>query len=99
MSVNTIITYSKESQIKVKNKRYDVGGRFSGTYSGSMNMMGNLGGAMGPIVVGYLLTASGQNWSLIYNLSAGALMLAAVCWLFIDPVTPLAPVEDAAPAG
>jgi fucose permease len=70
----------------------DVGGRFSGTYSGSMNMMGNLGGAAGPIVVGYLLKATGQNWALVYELSAGALLIGAICWLFIDPVTPSNPV-------
>jgi len=74
----------------------DVGGKFSGTYSGSMNMMGNLGGAAGPIVVGYLLKSSGQNWALIYELSAGALLLGALCWLFIDPVTTLAPAEERA---
>jgi MFS family permease len=73
----------------------DVGGTFSGTYSGSMNMMGNLGGAVGPIVVGYLLKTTGQNWGLIYDVSAGALFLAAVCWIFIDPVTSLAPIEAA----
>ena len=73
----------------------DVGGTFSGTYSGSMNMMGNLGGAVGPIVVGYLLKTTGQNWGLIYDVSAGALVLAAVCWIFIDPVTSLAPIEAA----
>ena len=72
----------------------DVGGRYSGTYSGSMNMMGNLGGAAGPIVVGYLLKATGQNWALVYELSAGALLIGAICWLFINPVTPLAPVDE-----
>jgi len=76
----------------------DVGGKFSGTYSGSMNMMGNLGGATGPILVGYLLKTTGQDWGLIYNISAGALLLGAVCWLFIDPVTPLAPADEPAPA-
>jgi predicted MFS family arabinose efflux permease len=29
----------------------DVGGRHAGSLSGSMNMMGNLGGAVGPVVV------------------------------------------------
>jgi hypothetical protein len=31
----------------------DVGGRYAGTVSGSMNMMGNLGGVFGPIVIGH----------------------------------------------
>jgi MFS family permease len=67
----------------------DIGGKFSGTYSGSMNMMGNLGGAVGPVFVGYLLTWTHQNWAMIFNISAGAYFIAAICWLFIDPVTPL----------
>ena len=67
----------------------DIGGKFSGTYSGSMNMMGNLGGALGPILVGHLLKWTHQDWGVIFYLSAGAYLLAGLCWLFIDPVTPL----------
>jgi MFS family permease len=72
----------------------DVGGRFAGTYSGSMNMMGNFGGVAGPIVVGYILEATGHNWALTFYVSAAVYLLGAVLWLFIDPVTPL----DQAPA-
>lgn len=61
----------------------DVGGKFAGTFSGSMNMMGNLGGALGNIVVGYL------SWKMAFDISAGIYFLAGLCWLFIDPVTPL----------
>ncbi len=73
----------------------DVGGRFAGTYSGSMNMMGNFGGVAGPIVVGYILEATAHNWALTFYVSAAVYLLGAVLWLFIDPVTPLdtAPVE------
>jgi MFS family permease len=72
----------------------DVGGRFAGTYSGSMNMMGNFGGVAGPIVVGYILQATGHNWALTFYVSAAVYLLGAILWLFIDPVTPL----DQAPA-
>lgn len=74
----------------------DVGGRFAGTYSGSMNMMGNFGGVAGPIVVGYILQATGHNWALTFYVSAAVYLLGAILWLFIDPVTPL---DHAAPAG
>jgi ACS family glucarate transporter-like MFS transporter len=67
----------------------DVGGRFAGTYSGSMNMMGNLGGVAGPIVVGYILQATGHDWALTFYVSAAVYLLGALLWLFIDPVTPL----------
>jgi MFS family permease len=67
----------------------DVGGRFAGTYSGSMNMMGNFGGVAGPIVVGYILQTTGHNWALTFYVSAAVYLLGAILWLFIDPVTPL----------
>jgi len=64
----------------------DVGGRFSGTYSGAMNMMGNLGGAVGSYVVGDLLLRY-NNWNIAFYMSSGVFLLGAICWIFIDPVT------------
>ncbi len=67
----------------------DVGGRYCGTVSGSMNMLGNFGGMAGPIVVGYVLDWTGRDWHLAFVISAVIYFLGAICWLFIDPVTPL----------
>jgi len=67
----------------------DVGGQFSSTVSGSMNMLGNFGGMAGPIVVGFVLDATHQNWQMAFAASASVYFLGAICWLFIDPVTPL----------
>jgi sugar phosphate permease len=67
----------------------DVGGRYSGTVSGSMNMMGNIAGAISPLAVGYLLAATNNNWPLTFYVSATVYSLGAVCWLFIDAVTPI----------
>ena len=76
----------------------DVGGKFAGTYSGSMNMMGNFGGVAGPIVVGYILQTTGHNWALTFYVSAAVYVVGALLWLFVDPVTPLdrppAPAAD-----
>jgi ACS family glucarate transporter-like MFS transporter len=67
----------------------DVGGRYAGTVSGSMNMMGNFGGMAGPIVVGYVLDLTHHNWQIAFAISAVVYFLGGLCWLFIDPVTPL----------
>jgi ACS family glucarate transporter-like MFS transporter len=67
----------------------DVGGRYSGTVSGSMNMMGNIAGAISPLAVGYLLASTNNNWALTFYVSATVYSLGAVCWLFIDAVTPI----------
>jgi MFS transporter, ACS family, glucarate transporter len=67
----------------------DVGGRFAGSLSGSMNMMGNMGGAIAPMVVPWVLKASDNNWNANFWMFAAVYFLGALCWLFIDPVTPL----------
>ena len=75
----------------------DVGGRFAGTLSGSMNMMGNFGGMAGPLVMGYILQNTGRNWEITFWLSSVACLLGALCWMFIDPVTPLEGATAVAP--
>jgi len=67
----------------------DVGGRCAGTVSGCMNMLGNLGGMAGPIVVGFVLDWTRRDWHLAFVLAAIVYAAGAVCWLGIDPVTPL----------
>ena len=67
----------------------DVGGKYAGTVSGSMNMMGNFGGMAGPLVVGLVLQYTQRDWQLAFMISSVIYFLGAICWLFIDPVTPL----------
>lgn len=67
----------------------DVGGRFAGSLSGSMNMMGNAGGALAPMVVPYVLAATNDNWNANFWMFAAVYFLGAICWAFLDPVTPL----------
>jgi MFS family permease len=77
----------------------DVGGKFAGTFSGSMNMMGNLGGALSPWAFNWIAEHTARGWSAAFDVSAGVYFLAALCWLFIDPVTPLDKTDaPAAPA-
>jgi MFS transporter, ACS family, glucarate transporter len=73
----------------------DIGGKYAGTVSGSMNMMGNFGGMAGPFVVGYVLQVTTKNWELVFAISAAIYFLGAFFWLFIDPVTPLEADEKA----
>ncbi len=67
----------------------DVGGRYAGTVSGAMNMMGNLGGFLSPIVIGYILRETNNNWSLTFYVSAAIYFAGAFLWRFLDPVTPV----------
>jgi ACS family glucarate transporter-like MFS transporter len=67
----------------------DIGGKYAGTVSGSMNMMGNFGGMAGPIVTGFVLSTTNRDWQIVFAISSVIYFLGAICWLFIDPVTPL----------
>lgn len=67
----------------------DVGGKYAGSLSGSMNMAGNLAGFMAPPAVAYILQASNDNWALTFFVSAGIYFAGTLCWMFIDPITPL----------
>jgi MFS family permease len=73
----------------------DIGGRYAGSLSGSMNMVGQIGSALGPVAVAQVLKFSGNNWALTFWMAAAVYAVGAVCWLFIDPVTPLDRKETA----
>jgi nitrate/nitrite transporter NarK len=62
----------------------DVGGRHAGALSGSMNMMGNAGGAIAPMVVPLVLAATENDWGMNITLFAVAYFLGAACWFFIN---------------
>jgi len=62
----------------------DVGGKCSGTVSGMMNMAGNIGGALSPIVFGVLVQFG--SWQAPFIVAAGLLVLGAAIWAFwLDP--------------
>jgi MFS family permease len=71
----------------------DVGGKYAGTLSGSMNMMGSIGAAVAPLVIGMILDSSGRNWALTFWIAGIVYFLGGLCWLWLDPVTPIEPNE------
>jgi nitrate/nitrite transporter NarK len=67
----------------------DVGGKYAGTLSGSMNMMGNLAGFVGPVVGGYILEATGGKYEMFLYSMAAMYLIGTLCWPFINPTKPL----------
>ncbi len=62
----------------------DVGGKCSGTVSGMMNMAGNIGGALSPIVFGLLVQFG--SWQAPFIVAAGLLVIGSAVWAFwLDP--------------
>lgn len=71
----------------------DIGGKFAGTVSGSMNMMGNLAGFAAPVFGGFVLQRTHGDWNIFLYTMAAIYLVGAVCWPFIDPVKPLEGAE------
>jgi sugar phosphate permease len=65
-----------------------IGGRHAGVVSGAMNTFGNLGGAVSPLVMGLVLDAFGSWDGSLYSVAA-LYGVAALCWLGIDPESPI----------
>jgi sugar phosphate permease len=62
----------------------DCGGKYSGTVSGMMNMAGNIGGALSPLVFGAFFQYG--NWQAPFILAAALLVAGAAVWAFwLDP--------------
>ncbi len=62
----------------------DVGGKCSGTVSGMMNMAGNIGGALSPIVFGFLVQYG--SWQAPFIVAAALLVIGSAVWAFwLDP--------------
>jgi MFS family permease len=62
----------------------DCGGKHSGTVSGMMNMAGNIGGALSPLVFGFL--AQYGNWEAPFVVAAVLLLAGSAVWAFwLDP--------------
>jgi MFS family permease len=63
----------------------DVGGRYAGTVSGGMNMMGNFMAGAATLSVPYILANTHQNWVVIFYIAAGIYLLGTLCWALLDP--------------
>lgn len=73
----------------------DTGARYAGVVTGFMNTFGNLGGFVGPLVVGYVVERWG-SWTLPFGITAAVYAGGALLWLAIDPTRRLAPPASAA---
>jgi MFS transporter, ACS family, glucarate transporter len=62
----------------------EMGGARAGLVTGAMNMCGNLGGALSPLVVGYSLQWLGSWEAPLFSVAA-LYVFASLCWLAVDP--------------
>lgn len=62
----------------------DIGRKYAGIVSGCMNTVGNIGGAIAPLVVGYAVKQWG-SWTLPFYVMAGVFCFGVAMWLLVDP--------------
>jgi MFS family permease len=62
----------------------EIGGPYTATVAAAMNMLGNLGGFVAPVIGGLILQRSG-NWNLLIDTMIGAATVSSLCWLYLNP--------------
>jgi ACS family glucarate transporter-like MFS transporter len=62
----------------------DVGRRNAGVVTGFMNMTGNIGGTIAPVVVGYAVEKL-ASWTVPFYITAGLLGFGVVMWSLVNP--------------
>jgi MFS family permease len=87
----------------------DIGRRYSAIVSGTMNMVGNLGAAVGNLVTGLILEAytikttidgvekdvvQGTGFVVCFTMYAAVYALGVLSWLLIDPTKPIVSEPD-----
>ena len=68
----------------------EIGGKQSGTASGILNSIGNVGGLLAPVVTPLLATRFG--WAVGLYFASFLTLLGAAMWLFVSPMKSASPV-------
>jgi MFS transporter, ACS family, glucarate transporter len=63
----------------------EIGGSYTATVAATMNMLGNLAGFVMPVVGGLILQKTAGNWTPLISLMIASDVIAALCWLYLDP--------------
>ena len=61
----------------------DIGGAYAGTALGLINMVGNMGNFLQPVVGAWVFTRYG--WPTMFVVYMEAYLAAALMWVFIEP--------------
>ena len=65
----------------------DIGGKFSGSVSGWMNFLGNIGGVLAPTITAWIATNYG--WQAAIMATSFSVVIGVVAWFAVKPDVPL----------
>jgi len=77
------------------NSCVEIGRRYTATVAAAMNMFGNFSGFIAPVVTGLILQRSGNDWTPVLYVMAGAATLGALLWTAFDIGKPQETGQDA----
>src|SRR5436190_635238 len=63
----------------------EIGKQYTATVSSTMNMLGNSAGFVAPVVFGFILKETGNNWAMVMYTMAAAAIVSGLCWFFLEP--------------
>jgi ACS family glucarate transporter-like MFS transporter len=72
----------------------ELGGSNSAVLGATMNTAGQVGGFLSPIVLAQIVDRFG-NWSMPLHILSGLYVMAAICWLLINPSRHVAAPQEA----
>ena len=63
----------------------EIGKQYTATVSSTMNMLGNLAGFVAPVVFGFILQSTNNDWAMVMYTMTGASIISGLCWFFLEP--------------
>ncbi|HKY18440.1 MAG TPA: MFS transporter [Rhizomicrobium sp.] len=63
----------------------EIGKQYTATVSSTMNMLGNFAGFVAPLLGGFILDNTGNDWSIVLYTMSAAAVVSAACWFFLEP--------------
>jgi MFS family permease len=86
MALMALASFSSDLTMPISwNTCVEIGKQYTATVSSTMNMLGNFAGFVAPVVFGFILQNTDNDWSIVMYTMAAAAVVSAACWLFIEP--------------
>jgi ACS family glucarate transporter-like MFS transporter len=73
----------------------DIGGKYSGSVSGWMNLWGNIGGVLAPVVTAWIATR--YSWRAAIIVTSASAFIGVLAWFLVRPDRSLVREEDEIP--
>ena len=86
MLLMALASFSSDLTMPISwNTCVEIGKQYTATVSSTMNMLGNFAGFVAPVVFGFILKETGNNWAMVMYTMAAAAIVSGLCWFFLEP--------------